>query len=128
MKNSLAILAAASLPAIVATAPSHAGYTIYQDSAMPSVLFVEFDGPAVTSAEVIPAPSVPVSTPRVIDGTSQDPFVNDQGAAPAPGPSAMDEDSFARMEDEGPIREGPPPGMPAEGAVPDDLLDGVELR
>jgi hypothetical protein len=68
MKNRLSALAAGTALCAIMAAPATAGYTIYEDSALPSVLFFEFDEvpgeePAVISAPSDTAPPIVLNAP-----------------------------------------------------------------
>lgn len=89
MKNSVRVLAAATALSVIAV-PALAGYTIYEDDALPSVLFVEFDGPANPEATVISAPGLPGEALDLIDG---------EAGSPATG--ALDPDGFEIVDEEG---------------------------
>lgn len=61
MTQRLKLLAAASTLSMVAAAPALADYSILEDSSLPSVLFVEFEG-EVAEPSVIEAPAPSVSS------------------------------------------------------------------
>ena len=70
MKNSLSTLAAVAVLWSSTAMPAAAGYTIYEDKALPSVLFVEFDGAPPSDTDVIRAPSyAPTGAPDLVSGT-----------------------------------------------------------
>ena len=111
MKNNLRILAAATAMTAAAL-PAQAGYTIYKDDALPSVLFVEFDDDGAPSDAVIQAPAPqPISAaPMTLDA----PMV-DIEAEPTGG-ETTDANVEATIENA------------ADQITEDELFDGVELR
>lgn len=86
--------------AVTIATPAWAGYTIYRDDALPSVLFIEFDGPAQTDQDnaaldsagplVISAPAA-ASTPVNSDSDTMVEADSDQNTS-----REQPEDEFAR--------------------------------
>ena len=74
MTARIKLLAAASVLSVAALAPASADYSILEDSTLPSVVFVEFEG-EVAEPSVIDAP-----TPSVSSGGSHS---SSSSAAPA---------------------------------------------
>ncbi|MEQ8400596.1 MAG: hypothetical protein RIB53_18770 [Roseitalea porphyridii] len=124
MKNRLCALVAGTVLCAFAAAPATAGYTVYVDSALPSVLFVEFDAPPEgempeETAAAAPAPVV-ITGPGADFGLSGPPAISDQG---------MEE---GRQEEEetrsGELDLAPTPQNLVEDAVREEIFRDIELR
>lgn len=94
MKNRLTALAAATAICAIAAAPAFAGYTIYEDTGMPSVLFIEFDEPEGGETEQASGPRRS-SVPVVIQGG-----VSDDSGQGGGGSSAFSDDRGGGDDDE----------------------------
>ncbi len=135
MKNTLRMLAAATAMTAV-TLPAQAGYTIYEDAALPSVLFVEFDGPDQPSDAVIPAPvlsSAPVTIQggpdAGIDNDADGRTLSDAGGNGGGGASGGGEQSFdTRMDDALRIDDARVREVIVDDLIRDEILSDFELR
>ena len=94
MKNRLSVLAAGTALCAIMAAPATAGYTIYVDNALPSVLFVEFDAPPESEEPtVISAPGEPADVVVIGPGSGE-------GLGGAPEASTDDEQAEDGGEDD----------------------------
>lgn len=130
MKNELRMLAAATALTAV-TLPAQAGYTIYKDDALPSVLFVEFDGPDIPADAVIPAPQVSAAPLTIQGGPDGGGDAGQQaggstvggGVAQTGGGGGGSSDRDPLLIDEDRVRE-----VIVDDLIRDELLNDVELR
>ena len=127
MKNRLTALAAGTALCAFMAAPATAGYTIYTDSALPSVLFVEFDAPpegeepVVINAPEAPPPVV-ITGPGADSGLSGPPTISDQDDMD----SAMAEDEEETTSE--PMDLAPTPQNLVEDAAREEIFRDIELR
>lgn len=123
MKNRLSALAAATALCAIMTAPAAAGYSIYVDSALPSVLFVEFDPPPEgAEPAVISAPNDAADVVVIGPGA---------GMVDAPDPSDSGSDNGTSAEestDNDEIDLEPTPQNLIEDAMRDEIFRDIELR
>lgn len=126
MKNRLsALLAAAALCAATAV-PATAGYTVYVDAALPSVLFVEFDAPpAGEEPAVISTPGGPADVVVIGPGAG----ARSQGAPAASQERSADNGAAA---EEGTASEdidlAPTPQNLIENEARNQIFQDIELR
>jgi len=128
MKNRLSALAAGTALCAIMAAPATAGYTIYEDSALPSVLFFEFDDVPGDDTAATSAPS----------GTALPVIINAPVTEVAPGSAddraevADDDDDddplYSRSGGIGTIDNDRIREMLVEDAIRDQVLGDVELR
>lgn len=131
MKNRLTALAAGTALCAFMAAPATAGYTVYVDSALPSVLFIEFDAPPEgetveqeTAAAAAPAPVV-ITGPGADFGLSGAPDMDD------PGMDDLGMDESANEDEEtvsGEIDLAPTPQNLVEDAAREEIFGDIELR
>ncbi|WP_306025322.1 hypothetical protein [Oceaniradius stylonematis] len=127
MKNRLSALAAGTALCAIMAAPAGAGYTIYEDSAMPSVLFFEFDDmpgddPTVISAPSGTAPPVVLNAPM----TEEAPGATDDDRAEMADDD--DEPLFSQSSGVGTIDNERMREIIIEDAIRDEVLRDVQLR
>lgn len=134
MKNRLSALAAGTAICAILAAPAIAGYTIYEDSEMPSVLFFEFDEPEGDDPMVISAPGGS-SAPVVLGGTAADPNTDPsqgQGGGSAFADNEGDGDSQPsfeeQMDDAMTIDNDRIRDVVVDEAIRQELLRDTELR
>ncbi|MCR9123626.1 MAG: hypothetical protein NXH91_15280 [Phyllobacteriaceae bacterium] len=128
MKNRLSALAAGTALCAIMAAPATAGYTIYEDSALPSVLFFEFDDVPGEEPVVISAPS----------GTAPPLVLNAPMTEEAPEEAQDDDRAEVEDDDEEPLySQGGGIGtidndrmreLIVEDAIRDQVLGDVQLR
>lgn len=128
MKNRLSALAAGTALCAIMAAPATAGYTIYEDSALPSVLFFEFDDVPGEDPVVISAPS----------GTAPPLVLNAPMTEEAPEEAQDDDRVEVEDDDEEPLySQGGGIGtidndrmreLIVEDAIRDQVLGDVQLR
>ena len=101
MKNRLSMLAAGTFLSAAAAMPAMAGYTIYEDKALPSVLFVEFDDSVRNDASVVPAPggAVTSTSPGSANETTSNDGAGDRGGDDR-GDDSEREEASAQNDDD----------------------------
>ena len=128
MKNRLSALAAGTAICALVAAPATAGYTIYEDTEMPSVLFIEFDEPDGGEPTVISAPGG-FSAPALITDDRDGP---DQGGGSAFADDDQGDDeepSFEdRIDETVEIDSDYVRDLMIEDAVREELFNDTELR
>ena len=131
MKNRLSALAAGTAICALLAAPAIAGYTIYEDTEMPSVLFIEFDKPEGGEPEVISAPRS-AAAPSIIEGGDTSGQSGGGGSAFADdddGGDDEDEPTFEdQMDDAMTIDNDRIRDVVVDEVIRNELLDDIELR
>ena len=122
MKNRLSALAAATALCAVTAAPATAGYTIYVDAALPSVLFVEFDAPpGGGEPAVISTPGEPADVVVIGPGA-------DAGSQGASGRSAANGAGAGESSASEAFDLAPTPQNLIENQARNQIFQDIELR
>lgn len=127
MKNRLSALAAGTALCAIMAAPATAGYTIYEDSALPSVLFFEFDDTPGEDPAVISAPSG-TAPPIVLNAPVTEEAPGGGGDDRAQAADEDDEPRFSQNGGIGPIDNERMREIIIEDAIRDQVLGDVPLR
>ncbi len=132
MTARIKLIVAASVLSVAAMAPAFADYSILEDSTLPSVVFIEFEGEAAEPAIIeAPAPSVTSggSSSSSSQGGGNDPQVvkPEEKAASTPRRSVEDRvnEKIAELEANSPESVE---DILIDKEIEDRVLEGVDLR
>ncbi|MBO6639466.1 MAG: hypothetical protein JJ920_11185 [Roseitalea sp.] len=127
MKNRLSALAAGTALCAIMAAPATAGYTIYEDSALPSVLFFEFDD---TPGDDAAAVSTPFGTPPPV--VLNAPMTEDAPGEPDNDRAEVEDDDdeplYSRSGGIGTIDNERMRQILIEDAIRDEVMRDIQLR